>query len=104
MGFRLHQAAAIRLLGKHLPIGLPRRKALQAVTGILLRDETAVETTEALLVLIARAAEDEHAGSFASWYPNLKGDWRRASQSQVCRPSGKRSAKKLRKRSFDGSA
>jgi P4 family phage/plasmid primase-like protien len=58
---RLQKAAALYLLGKHLPSGAEYHKALRAVAGILLRDETSVSATEAILVLLARIADDGRA-------------------------------------------
>ena len=61
---RLRHVAAVRLIGKHLPARQDRRRALQAIAGILLRDETPIETVEVLVDRIARVADDAQPEQF----------------------------------------
>ena len=60
----LHKMAAVRLMGKHLPTGAARRDAVQAIAGILLRDNTPLEDIERCISLIFQVAEDSHVTLF----------------------------------------
>jgi len=69
---KIHCAAAVILLAKHLPDGDKRREAMQALAGLLLRDGNDVEDVEDWLTRTAKTAKDPVPDSYAPIARNSK--------------------------------